>query len=265
LQSFLDHYYPVASVPPSKPPPGSIERVSKVTGHYRSSSSSHTTFERLFSEVVGIAATKDGAITTKQVGYQGKTYVEVEPYVFNETGGQRILVFRKDDNNKIAYMFSSSLPHKAFIRLSWYESPPFHLSLLIACIIAFTSVPWRLIRAFRQRRRRATEQPSSKFPQPTQWVLCISSVMNLVSLLLLLIVSLNLHIIEYGVPLLMYAMLVIALVASVLVIGTASFTILSWKNYWGNLNERVHYTLVTLAIIVFIWQLSYFNLLGFQF
>jgi hypothetical protein len=36
------------------------------------------------------------------------------------------------------------------------------------------------------------------------------------------------------------------------------------NNYWG-IATRVHYTLVTVAAVAFVWFLNYWNLLGWRF
>jgi uncharacterized membrane protein YuzA (DUF378 family) len=55
------------------------------------------------------------------------------------------------------------------------------------------------------------------------------------------------------------------LAAAVLTLGLLAFTVLAWiKRYWGRVS-RIHYTLVTLAAVTFVWFLNYWNLLGFQY
>jgi hypothetical protein len=59
-------------------------------------------------------------------------------------------------------------------------------------------------------------------------------------------------------------LLAIPLLAVLLTFATLFFTILAWvKKYW-NPCERIHYTLVALASLAFIWFLNYWNLLGFK-
>ena len=64
-------------------------------------------------------------------------------------------------------------------------------------------------------------------------------------------------------PLLM-AVLALGLLTAGLAVGAVIFTVLAWRcRYWG-LAGRVHYTLVTLAALAFVWWLNYWNLLGFR-
>ena len=55
------------------------------------------------------------------------------------------------------------------------------------------------------------------------------------------------------------------LLAAVLTIVLTAMTVWVWrKRFWGVM-ARVHYTLVTLAALAFVWFLNYWNLLGFRY
>ena len=42
------------------------------------------------------------------------------------------------------------------------------------------------------------------------------------------------------------------------------FVGLAWGNRWWKVSSRIHYTLVTLAVMTVIWWANYWNLLGFR-
>jgi hypothetical protein len=53
-------------------------------------------------------------------------------------------------------------------------------------------------------------------------------------------------------------------IAALLGIGVLFFMVKAWvKGYWTRC-QRVHYTLVFLAALVFVWFLNYWNLLGWR-
>ena len=69
----------------------------------------------------------------------------------------------------------------------------------------------------------------------------------------------------YGIPSSLIAVLAIAMAASILALSSSALIALAWKDgYWG-IAGRVHYTLVVLALLSFIWWLNNWNLLGFRF
>src|SRR3712207_7819907 len=57
----------------------------------------------------------------------------------------------------------------------------------------------------------------------------------------------------------------LGVLAAVLTVGALLYSVLAWKNsYWG-IAARVHYTLVTVAAVAFVWFLNHWNLLGWRF
>jgi hypothetical protein len=69
----------------------------------------------------------------------------------------------------------------------------------------------------------------------------------------------------FGVPLFIKALLVLPMLAALLTVGVLVLTVLAWKDgYWG-IAGRVHYTLVTVAALAFLWSLNFMNLLGWKF
>jgi hypothetical protein len=60
------------------------------------------------------------------------------------------------------------------------------------------------------------------------------------------------------------ALLVLPIVTAVLSIILLVLAVLAWKNRYWSLGGRLHYSLVTLAGLVFVWLASYWNLLGFK-
>ena len=56
-----------------------------------------------------------------------------------------------------------------------------------------------------------------------------------------------------------------SLVPIVLTVAALVYTVLAWKDRLWGLTGRVHYTLVTVAAVAFVWFLNYWNLLGWRF
>ena len=71
--------------------------------------------------------------------------------------------------------------------------------------------------------------------------------------------------IAFGIPPLLRNLLFLPLLVGLLCALAVVFAALAWKNgYWKRI-KRVHYTLVTVAGLAFLWWLNYWNLLGWQF
>jgi len=206
----------------------------------------------------------DISATESYLLLNSKQFVEVEPLVFNEVAGQEILVFREDSQGRITHMFSSKSPTMAFVKLEWYEAPMFHFILLGVSMVFFLSalIAWPAI-ALRNRLKKF--EVSALRTRQARWVAWGMNALYVLFLAGMVIIISDIYSIFYGVPPLLPFVLVLPLVAAVLTIVALGFTVLAWrKRYWGVVG-RVHYTLVTLASLAFIWFLNYWNLLGFRF
>ena len=61
------------------------------------------------------------------------------------------------------------------------------------------------------------------------------------------------------------ALLVLPLVTSVLALGMVVAAVQAWRQRHWHLVARLHYSLVTVAALAFVWWLNSWNLLGFRF
>jgi len=257
LNAFLNRYYPVPDSSSLQPPEDFRQRAGRFTGSYRSTRSVYTTYEKLNGLMMknDVSATEDGLI------FLSNQWVEVEPLVFHEVGGQQTLIFREDRQGRITHIFVS--PTEAFVKLAWYEAPMFHYILLGVSMVIFLSVVAWPIEALRNRlkgKKKAGELRSRQ----ARWVAGGMSTLYVLFLIGMVIV-LSDPSMMYGVPPLLPFVLVLPLLAVILMIGALGFTVLAWKNKYWSFAGRLYYTLITLAALAFIWLLNYWNLLGFRF
>jgi hypothetical protein len=70
---------------------------------------------------------------------------------------------------------------------------------------------------------------------------------------------------QYGIPPYFMVFLGMALGAAILTTGLVIFATLAWRGEYRSLAGRMHYTLVTLVAVAFVWLLNYWNLLGFRY
>jgi CubicO group peptidase (beta-lactamase class C family) len=290
LQAFLDHYFPAPKETISPPPAGFAERISQISGTYWPTRRSYTTYEKL-GVVLSTVSVNDGGNgrLVISLGGQPLTFVEVVPWVFHQIDGPQTVVFRTDHNGMLMVM--SSLPFEAFNKIAWYDTPTFHLVLVVACVLLFLSalLLWPLSFVRRVMRRgapspqfgRKADREGSLTPPPdeqgklpgkhrgilpllTSWlagVLCVLNVLFLIGLVLTVSNPLNL---AFGVPPTLTALFALALVSAALTVGMVISTILAWWGRFWSAGRRVHYTLVALAALAFAWELVYWNLLGFR-
>jgi CubicO group peptidase (beta-lactamase class C family) len=269
-RAFFDHYYPAPAVKPIQPPADFAERAGRFEGTYRitgGAPGSYTTLEKVavlfrFSTVT-VSDSGDGTLLFTNPWFE-RRFVEEKPLYFRQVDGPFGMVFREDDQGRITHMFTDFTPMFAFEKLRWYETPGFNMALALGCVLMFLSmIPVILIRYIRDRRLSSDRKPASRGARAAYWIIGGISVLNL-----LFVVGTMLWfnpVPVFGVSLIYKIVLGLGVLSAVLTVGALVYSVLAWKNsYWG-IAARVHYTLVTVAAVAFVWFLNYWNLLGWRF
>lgn len=272
LKAFFDRYCPVPTQVAPKPSADFSQRASRFTGSYRMTRSAYTTLaktNKLFAQVE-VTATPDGTLLVTGLG-DPMRWVEVEPLVFRPAGGQpstlyNSLVFREDKEGQITHFFLMNMVSTAFERVPWYETTSFTYGLLGICTALFISMIMFLpVRFLIDRRKGKAKTPSSIWARLGRWLAGGFSLLNVLSVVGYLIATSNPNLSVYGIPSFVVGLLSIVLVASAFAITSFAFAVLAWKQRYWSFAGRVHYTIVTLAALAFIWLLNNWNLLGFKF
>jgi CubicO group peptidase (beta-lactamase class C family) len=269
LHAFLDHYYPVPEPAAIQPPADFASRAKKYTGYYGMASSGYTTWEKMLG-TLGAFKLQDGGDGTLFIDqyYGRQRYVEVEPLFFREVGGQDMLVFREDEQGRITFGSVHSVVMMAIEKLAWYESPGLHMPLLLGSPLIFlTMLIAAPVSAIRARRRGSDAKPQPGPARLARWLAVgVSALLALFTAgLFIYMGGVKWYTLLFGVPLFIKALLVLPMLAALLTVGVLVLTVLAWKDgYWG-IAGRVHYTLVTVAALAFLWSLNFMNLLGWKF
>ncbi len=267
LRAFLDHYYPAPDLIDIEPPRDFMRRAKRFTGSYGVTRVVKTTYEKLMGLMmtVKVEATRyNTLLITMPMGLGSSQWVEEEPLVFRKVGGQDTVVFRENRKGRITHAFFSQIPILAGIKLAWYETPGFHYSLLAICVILFLSTlgwPANAITKLLCRSRR--EIPGA--PGLVRVIAGGMSVLYIIFLIGMFSAVSNYMDLIFGVPPFLKILLILPILAALLTIGALFFVYVGWKNKYWNVCGRVHYTLVVLASMFFLWFLAYWNLLGFHF
>jgi len=269
-RAFFDHYYPAPIVEPIQPPADFAERAGQFVGSYRFSSNPHTSLLKIIAlfggNTVDISNPGDGALLFTISGLEWR-FVEVEPLYFRQIDGPLAMVFREDDRGRITQMATDLIPQYAAVKLDWYETSAFNMTLLLGCVLIFLStIPIVLIGLIRGRRK-----PAPRGGRAAYWVILGISVLNLLFLVGIMTAfqfgAFQWSMISELHPLSLIAKIVLGLgvLSAALTVVALVYTVLAWKNrYWG-VAARAYYTLATIAAVAFVWFLNYWNLLGWRF
>jgi CubicO group peptidase (beta-lactamase class C family)/heat shock protein HslJ len=275
VSQFLDHYYPVLGQVPSMVSADFQGQADQYAGVYTPLQWDQTTFTKialLFAYRVRVTANDDGTVTIVGIGdaYGGfedtSRWREVEPRFFQQIDGDGYVAFGRDDQGRIAYLFSGQGYHGAYARLAWYETPALHLTVLFVAALLFlaTLVAWP-VSAWIHSRRGKSASVSSILSRLARWLAAAICALHILFIIGIALVTANPFELVYGIPPLLHVTLVLALLAVVMTVGLPVFTVLIWKDGYWSFWGRVHYTLLTVVVLAFTWWLDYWNLLGFRY
>ena len=267
FQAFLNRYYPGPAVVSPAPLPESAKRAGRYVGTYdmnRRSYTKYAKFAALLTPVKFRATPEGNLLLVMPAGLGTKAFAEMEPDVFREVGGQEKIIFRKDKGGQVRYAFYSAFPEMAFVKLKGPQTPSFHYLVAGVSVVLFitAALGWPAGAL----RRAVCKRPRFGNPAPraARWLAGGMSGFFLLFLIGLAAAAGNLNQFFYGVPSIFKVSLGFPVAAAGLGIGVLAYVFLAWrKKYWTGCS-RVHYTLVFLAALAFLWLLNFWNLLGWR-
>jgi CubicO group peptidase (beta-lactamase class C family) len=266
LQPFLDRYYPAPTPAAEVPITGTGQDTARFTGDYAITERSEFTYQKIISlaNVISIRPAPEGGIFGQDSRFRPQRFIEVSPGVYRQVDGQETLVFHPASNGAMTLLVGN-LPIVAFTRLPWYEMPLFQLGLLGLCMLLFLSaiLGWPVAALVRRRRQMLLHGRA----RLARWLAGLGSALALLFILgftalLVLSGSLAFGINRQG---LLLGVLTLGWVSAVLFLGAFILAGLSWVQEfsWG-FASHLHYTLVALAGVAFVWFLNLWNLLGYH-
>jgi hypothetical protein len=189
-------------------------------------------------------------------------WVEVAPLVFREVGGQSLLAFCSNSQDKVTAMFHGDQPILVFQKLAWYENPHVHLAGLGLSLFVFvvTLGVWSVDGLLRLVRR--TRVSLISLERRVRFLASSLILLDLVVVgtVLSVLVSDD-SAMQFGFP----AGFTVASALSLLtgfctfILLVCTIGILRPRNL--KFQTKLHYALVSLAALYFTWYLSLINLL----
>ncbi len=255
-----------APVSPNEASPSEIpyHDLGDLTGDYRTTRYAYNHLDRIAHftglNYARVAVNPDRTLSVSFNGVNYGIYREKEPFVYGSEAGD-ILTFHQDASGKITHMQNLIDASVAYERIPWFESPAFMLSIfVVSSALLVSALVAAFLGLFRQRREQKTE---TRLPQLARiWVTILSAVFIFT---LAVVYYYNQSDLEFAFPNYMLIILVLILAASILVIGAVIFTFLAWTRRYWNLAGRIHYTLITVALVGLVWLMDYWRLLGFRY
>jgi CubicO group peptidase (beta-lactamase class C family) len=269
--SFMDHYYPQEQQVLPGPDPSASARLQQYTGTYRTNRHTYARFEKYYSlpAPLEVTASPDGTlIITGSTG--PAAYVEVTPGVFSRADGTRPadgdVVFHSAADGSADFFMYRNNPVMTYDRVPWYAMTSFVDGLkTVAGIVSASVLLWPLLALF----RRMNAIPGPFVPKPALFARWIAGLAALALLAFVVVLApwvsndaelLTVYMQTPAVPAVLTAVLTLPVIAAILTGATVIFAILAWKEQYWTLPHRVHYTVITAALMAMLWWVNFWNL-----
>jgi len=214
---------------------------------------------------INVVATDEGTLMIKlPMGMGAIQMVEIEPLLFRDIEGPALFAFREDAKGRITHGFMGQLPHMAVEKLAWYATPSLHYLLLVLCVLLFlTAFCWPLkALAGRVCGTAVEERPGSTAARVVVFILCAINLIFLVWFVAMHASAMDQMI--YGYPSGIRLVLTLPLISIAFLIASVVYMVQAWrKRYWSGC-ARIHFTLVVVAGVCFLWFLDFWNLVGYK-
>jgi CubicO group peptidase (beta-lactamase class C family) len=271
LQAFMNHYYP-AITETTKPVANAAQLAAAMTGTYRATNAFHTTFAKLMVFVPGnfndiqVIAHPDGSVSTRGLTEQPIEWVPIGADVLRRADGRLDstgdLIFSRDSTGALTRFSIQNNPYRAYVRVPWYETAGFSVVLLGFCFLTFLSaiIVWPVSAMFYRRRTGlSAPQPVDRTIHWFAGAAVALYVLFLPGFVLTAIEALN-----FGPNPLFMAVLALPLIGSGLMLVSGVLLVRSGFNARWSQGDRIHYGMVVLASLAYIWLLNIWNIWGYR-
>jgi hypothetical protein len=177
LSAFLDHYYPPKEKPRPQPLPDFSARADRFAGTYISTRVAHTSPQKIVGWIDPLKVSASSQELVLQTPFGEQRYVEIEPDLFEQVDGERLLAFREDDQGNVTHLFWGPI---SLFKATWYETLGFQLPFVVACMALFVSALIAYPVAFFVHRRHGMVGKPHLTPRVARWLAAITSALNLI-------------------------------------------------------------------------------------
>ena len=265
---FVDHYFPQDSLV-SDTLDVSKEYLQRFGGSYRGNRYSHErlTYVMALLNTRDITVTDDGMLKTMSDG-EANYWFPVDSLTFQNTENSNVIAFEENSAGNITHGFLGNAPIIAMERVSTLSSQSLHFTLfgLASAGFLITLIYWPLAYGIRRKYRpeMGANPPLSLPKKSVAWANALIILVFFVWVAVLMSGG-NGEAIVYGIAGGLKAALILPIISILLTIVMGYYTYTIWQNGESGIWSRICYSLLFVFSVTILWQLYYWNLLGWQY
>ncbi len=266
LEAFMDRYFPEKN--PLQPViKVKAKYLQKFAGEYCANRYAYRDFTKVISwfgraQISVVDSTKLKTVMGEQVNY----WVPIDSLTFRKEHASDVIEFKKGKDGNIQRLFIGGLPIFALDKMSGWNLASIHnLILTVSIIFILLTLIGGPMKFFIRKGYKRELNAARKVPlsaRLTSWCAAFSFFMFFI---LLAMGMGDQYEIVYGVPTLVKVALAFPLIATFFTVFVWYFVIMIWINKSGDVMDRLSYSSFGIVCVLFIWQLNYWNLLGYYY
>jgi hypothetical protein len=198
-------------------------------------------------------------------GENVKYYVPIDSLTFREENGSKVIAFDKNEKGKISHLFLGGIPVIAFDKVGGIQAMSFHSMIFIVtvAIALIVLIYWPL--AASVRRGYQSVRNTIVLPTGVKWVAWLDYFLLIAFYIGMVALLSDPASIVFGITTPIKIILLLPLFSAVLTLLMIinAFRLLSDQRF--SLTGRLFYLSITVVSAVALWQLYYWNLLGFNY
>ncbi len=262
LKEVVDHYYPEKLNKPDFEL--SMKELKQYEGQYRANRYPHKRFTKIMALTNPTKVSVADSSKLKVKNREARYYLPVGENTFREVHSSDTLIFKENNEGEITHMIDGLVSIMAFEKIPFIDSMKLHGTLMAISLIIFfvTLIYWPLAYFI----RREYHQPMEKhLPRHVKFFGWLATLVFLVFVVALSTLLSDSNQIVFGLSPVVRGLFVLPLVGGLLTVIVLYLTYRIWKKKAIGLSGKIHCTLLALVLLVSLWQLNHWNMLGFHF
>lgn len=262
--------YPLQDLPEYDP------YVSKYTGYYRTTRHTHEDFTKIFLLAgfindLQLRENEEGMLVMPDLSGEDRRLIQIEPALFQSIDDDYFMSFKLDENGEPVYLFTHGTG--ALEKVSFFYSTPVQSSLFMGLggIFLFILVIGFIHMILPDTWKKSSDSGFSdgrlrKFTAGAAFLFIFHwAAMGLVLFVLNPSYELTMTGLAYGMPATMYAVQLLPVLGAFAVLGVLYNFLRQFGKPEMQAWRKFIYSIVILIFLIYIWILSYWNLIGFNF